>query len=68
MNALSPRLTPARPLEILILEDQALVRAGMRALIQISEPHAHIREAASYEEAVALAKAGRSTSPFSTST
>jgi two-component system nitrate/nitrite response regulator NarL len=30
----------------------------MRALIQISEPHAHIREAASYEEAVALARAG----------
>jgi two-component system, NarL family, nitrate/nitrite response regulator NarL len=42
-----------RPLTILILEDQGLVRAGMRELIQISEPHALIREAASYEEASA---------------
>src|SRR4030095_4552263 len=39
-------------LRILLLEDQALVRAGMKALIQISEPLATIREAASYEEAV----------------
>lgn len=46
-----------KPLDILILEDQALVRAGMRALIQISEPHARIREAASYDEAVAAAEA-----------
>ena len=42
-----------RPLTILLLEDQGLVRAGMRELIQISEPHALIREAASYEEASA---------------
>ena len=42
-----------RPLTIMILEDQGLVRAGMRELIQISEPHALIREAASYEEASA---------------
>jgi two-component system nitrate/nitrite response regulator NarL len=48
-----------RPLTILILEDQGLVRAGMRALIQISEPHAHILEAASYDEAVARAEAGQ---------
>jgi two-component system nitrate/nitrite response regulator NarL len=41
-------------LDILILEDQGLVRAGMRELIQISEPHARIHEAASYAEAVAL--------------
>lgn len=41
-----------RPLSILILEDQGLVRAGMRELIQISEPHAQIHEASSYEEAV----------------
>ena len=41
-------------LRILLLEDQALVRAGMKALIQISEPLATIREAACYEEAVAL--------------
>jgi two-component system, NarL family, nitrate/nitrite response regulator NarL len=42
----------SRRLRILLLEDQALVRAGMKALIQISEPLASIREAASYEEAV----------------
>ena len=40
------------PLTILILEDQGLVRAGMRELIQISEPHAQILEAASHEEAM----------------
>ena len=38
------------------LEDQALVRAGMKALIQISEPLATIREASSYEEAVEAIK------------
>jgi two-component system nitrate/nitrite response regulator NarL len=41
-----------RPLTILLLEDPGLVRAGMRALIQISEPHATVLEAASYEEAI----------------
>lgn len=46
-----------KPLTILLLEDQALVRAGMRALIQISEPHARILEAASYEEAILRAEA-----------
>jgi two-component system nitrate/nitrite response regulator NarL len=42
----------SRPLLILLLEDQALVRAGMKALIQISEPLATIREASSYEGAL----------------
>ena len=45
------------PLTILILEDQGLVRAGMRELIQISEPRARIVEAASFDEAVAKAGA-----------
>ena len=43
--------SPAAP-SILILEDQALVRAGMRELIQISEPHGRIEETSSYGEAV----------------
>lgn len=43
--------TPKKLL-ILLLEDQALVRAGMKALIQISEPTATIREASTYQEAV----------------
>ena len=47
-----------RALNILILEDQGLVRAGMRELIQISEPHALIQEAASYDEALARIAAG----------
>jgi two-component system nitrate/nitrite response regulator NarL len=42
-----------RPLTILILEDQGLVRAGMRELIQISEPRARILEASGFEEALA---------------
>ena len=46
----------SRRLLILLLEDQALVRAGMKALIQISEPLATIREASSYEGAVEAIK------------
>ena len=45
-------MNASKRLRILLLEDQALVRAGMKALIQISEPLATIREASSYEEAV----------------
>jgi two-component system nitrate/nitrite response regulator NarL len=45
------------PLTILLLEDQSLVRAGMRALIQISEPHARILEAGNYDEAILRAEA-----------
>jgi two-component system nitrate/nitrite response regulator NarL len=37
---------------ILLLEDQALVRAGMRALIQLCAPRADIREAGSYDDAI----------------
>jgi two-component system nitrate/nitrite response regulator NarL len=37
---------------VLLLEDQALIRAGMRALIQASEPEAVISEAGSYDEAI----------------
>ena len=37
---------------VLLLEDQALIRAGMRALIQACEPGARISEAASYDEAL----------------
>lgn len=43
-------------LSILLVEDQGLVRAGMRALIQISEPLAQIQEAGSYAEALELLK------------
>ncbi len=50
-------MAAAPQLEVLVLEDQALVRAGMRALIEISEPAAWVREAASYDEAVAALSA-----------
>src|ERR1700730_4527610 len=49
-------MNEAKRMRILLLEDQALVRAGMRALIQISEPLATIREAASYDDAVEAVK------------
>src|ERR1700733_2016785 len=39
---------------VLLLEDQALVRAGMRALIELTEPQATVSEAASYAEAIGL--------------
>ncbi|MBR1147505.1 response regulator transcription factor [Bradyrhizobium sp. AUGA SZCCT0431] len=42
----------ADPLSILLLEDQGLVRAGMRALIQVCEPLAAIQECSSFDEAV----------------
>jgi len=51
-------MNASRRLRILLLEDQALVRAGMKALIQICEPLATIREAASYEEAVEVVRNG----------
>lgn len=47
----------ASPITILLLEDQALVRAGLRELIQITEPRARIREAATFEEAAARIEA-----------
>ncbi len=43
---------------VLLLEDQALIRAGMRALIQASEPGAVISEAGSYDEALMRLDAG----------
>lgn len=46
-------------IRILLLEDQALVRAGLRELIQISEPSAQIQEASSFEEAAAKVEAER---------
>lgn len=50
-----PRLMTNNPNpSILLVDDQALVRAGMRALIQISEPRAEIQEAGNYDEAIAL--------------
>ena len=52
-------MSRADSLSILLLEDQGLVRAGMRALIQICEPNAQIVEASSYEEAVAALAEGQ---------
>lgn len=46
-----------RAMSILLLEDQGLVRAGLRELIQITEPRAQIQEAANYDEAVARVEA-----------
>ncbi len=45
-------------LAVLLLEDQALVRAGMRALIQMCEPRATIQEARSHDQALARLAAG----------
>lgn len=45
-------MTDAAPISILILEDQGLVRAGMRALVQICEPTCQCHEASSYQEAI----------------
>jgi len=46
--------TDSSVLNILVLEDQGLVRAGMRELIKIYEPRARIFEASNYVEAIAL--------------
>jgi two-component system nitrate/nitrite response regulator NarL len=45
-------MAEASPIFVLILEDQGLVRAGMRELVQICEPRSQIHEASSYDEAV----------------
>jgi len=45
-------LTASAEISILLLEDQGLVRAGMRALIQLCEPRAAIQEAGAYDEAI----------------
>jgi two-component system, NarL family, nitrate/nitrite response regulator NarL len=42
-----------RKLAILLLEDQTLMRAGIRLLVKDSEPRAQIHEARSYDEALA---------------
>ena len=47
-------MSDAAELTILVLEDQGLVRAGMRELIRIAQPAAHIEEAASYDDAISL--------------
>jgi two-component system nitrate/nitrite response regulator NarL len=48
------RMAGLDKLQVLLLDDQALVRAGMKALIELSEPRACVNEAASCEEALAL--------------
>jgi two-component system nitrate/nitrite response regulator NarL len=46
-------------LAVLLLEDQALVRAGMRALIEACEPRASVIEARSHDEAMACLTAAQ---------
>ncbi len=41
--------------QFLLLEDDGLVRSGMRSLIQLAEPQAKIYEARSYDEAIEIA-------------
>jgi two-component system nitrate/nitrite response regulator NarL len=45
-------MSETAPLLILILEDQGLVRAGMRELIQICEPRSRIHEVGTYDAAI----------------
>lgn len=40
--------------EVLLVEDQGLVRAGMRTMLQLVEPQARVTEAGSFEEAAGL--------------
>ena len=56
MNLTRSGLEPTKT--ILLLEDQNLVRAGMRALIHICEPTASISEASSCLEAIELLRRG----------
>ena len=51
-------MVPDPKLVILLLEDQGLVRAGMRALIEVCEPRATIQEAGSCSEALGRLRAG----------
>lgn len=47
-------MIPDTSLQILILENEGLVRAGMKALIQIAQPSAQIHEASSYNQAISI--------------
>jgi len=52
LDSSSANVAAGGQVSILLLEDQGLVRAGMRALIQLCEPRAAIQEAGSYDEAL----------------
>jgi len=52
-------MSDAAELTILVLEDQGLVRAGMRELIRMAQPNALIEEAATYDEALVQLSAKR---------
>ena len=52
LESSSANLAAGAEISILLLEDQGLVRAGMRALIQLCEPRVAIQEAGSYDEAL----------------
>ena len=45
--------TETKSISVLLLEDQGLVRAGMRELIHLAAPNAVVHETATYEEALA---------------
>jgi two-component system, NarL family, nitrate/nitrite response regulator NarL len=45
-------MTPNLQLNVLLLEDEGIQRAGTRALIQMAAPRAQIQEANSYDQAV----------------
>lgn len=46
-------MTPNLSLNVLLLEDEGIQRAGTKALIQMAAPRAVIQEASSYSEAIA---------------
>jgi two-component system nitrate/nitrite response regulator NarL len=48
------RMSARGGLEILLVEDEGIVRSGMKALVLIAEPTARVHEAASYDQAVAV--------------
>ncbi|PQO96480.1 DNA-binding response regulator [Massilia phosphatilytica] len=58
-HQIGEHMSDAAQLTILVLEDQGLVRAGMRELIRIAQPDAHIEEAATYGDAITLLSTNR---------
>ena len=43
---------------VLIVDEQQLVRAGMKAMLRIAEPACEVAEAGSYDETLALLASG----------
>jgi PleD family two-component response regulator len=48
------KMIESKPIKILLLENQGIVRAGFKAILRESFPAAEVHEAADYAQAIAI--------------